>query len=56
VLRDNAANETVIESPMSIRRSIAIVIAAIAIAVAAAIGVVVTAGPALASEPSTNGA
>jgi hypothetical protein len=55
-LRDNAASEAVIESGMTIRRSIAIFIATIAVVLAAAIGVAATAGPALANESSTNGA
>ena len=46
----------VIENGMTIRRSIAIFIAAIALVLAAAIGVAVTAGPALANETSNNGA
>ena len=41
---------------MTIRRSIAIVIAAIALAIGAAVGVAVTAGPALANEVGSNGA
>jgi hypothetical protein len=56
VRRDNAANEAVVESGVTIRRSIAIFIAAIAVVLAAAIGVAVTAGPALANEVNTNGA
>jgi hypothetical protein len=41
---------------MTIRRSIAIFIAAIALAIAAAVGVAGAAGPALANEVGSNGA
>ena len=54
--RDNGAFGDVLESPMTIRRIISILVTAIALAVGVAAGIALTTGPALANETSNNGA